>query len=58
MPSDPASEELDGCDEQPSGGGRDGLFEVLDEAAVAVEPSQGSLDDPPAGQDLEAFCSI
>lgn len=50
--------ELDGCDEEPGYCGRDCLFEVLGEAAVATEPSQRSFDDPAAGQDLEAFCGI
>ena len=58
MPCDTSGEELDGCDEQPGGCGCDGLFEVLGETAVAAEPGQRSFDDPPAGQDLEAFCGI
>jgi len=58
MPCDAPGEELDGCDEQPCGGGRDGLFKVLGETAVAAEPSQRSFHDPAAGQDLEALCGI
>ena len=38
------------------GCGSDGLLEVLGEAsvAVAVEPSEGTLDDPAPGMDHEA----
>ena len=53
MPCDPPGEEPDGGDEEPCGGGRDGLLEVLGEAAVAAESSQRSFDDPAAGQDLK-----
>ena len=58
MPCDASCEELDGCDEQPCGGRRDGLFKVPGETAVTVEPSQRSFHDPAAGQDLEALCGI
>lgn len=55
---DASGEELDRSDEEPCGCGRDGLFEVLGEAAVAIEPCQGSFDDPSAKQDFEALCDI
>ena len=58
MPCDTSGEELDGCDEQPSGCGRDGLFKVLGEASVAAEPCKRSFDDPAAGQDFKARCGI
>lgn len=58
MPCDSPGEELGGCDEQPGGGGRDGLFKVLGEAAVAADTSHGSFDDPAAGHDCEALCGI
>ena len=34
------------------------MLEVLGEAAVAVEPCQGELDDPGPREDFEAFCPI
>lgn len=58
MRCDPPGEELDGRDEQPSGCGSGGLFEVLGAAAVAAEPCQRSFDDPAAGQDFEALGGI
>ena len=54
MPCDAPGEELDGYDEEPCCCGRDGLLEVFGETAVAAEPSQGSFDDPAAGQDFKA----
>jgi hypothetical protein len=54
---DASREELDRSYEEPCGCGRDGLFEVLGEA-VAIEPCQGSFDDPAARQDFEALCGI
>jgi hypothetical protein len=49
---------LDGGEEEPSGGAFDGAFEVLGEAAVAVEPSECPLDDPSSGKKLEALGRI
>lgn len=39
-------------------GAGDGVLEVFGEAAVAIEPGQGSFDDPSTGQDLEALSDI
>src|SRR3546814_5844882 len=44
--------------EGPCCSGSDGVFEVLGEAPVSIEPSQRSLDDPAPGQHDEAFCRI
>lgn len=55
---DAAGEELDRSDEQPCSGRGDGLFEVLCEAAVAVQPGQCSLDNPAARENNEALCGI
>ena len=55
---DRADEELDRSDEQPGCGGGDGLFKVLGKAAVAVQPSEGSLDNPAARENHEALCGI
>jgi hypothetical protein len=38
---------------QPGFGTGNCRFEVLSEAAVAIEPSEGSFDHPPAGKDLK-----
>ena len=53
-----ACQELDGCAKEPCGCGGDGCLEVLCEAAVAVQPGEGSLDDPSAGQRDEAFRNV
>lgn len=52
---DAAGEELDQCDEEPSGSRSDGLLEVLGQSAVSVEPCQRAFDDPAAGQHLKAL---
>src|ERR1019366_10372840 len=57
-PGEPSSEQLDGGDVEPARGAFDGCFEVLGKAAVAVEPSDGSLDHPPARQELEPLGGI
>lgn len=44
-----------GCDEAPCGCRSDGLLEVLGQASVSVEPSQGTLHDPASRQDFEAL---
>jgi len=49
---------LHGSDEEPCGGRCDGLFEVLGEAAVAVQPGEGSFDDPATRQDFEALGAV
>lgn len=46
-----------GC-EEPSGSRCDSLLEVLCKSAVPVEPRDGPLDDPTAGQDFEAVCCV
>lgn len=53
-----AHEELDAGEEEPGFGAGDGGFGVLGEAAIAIEPSQGALDDPAARQHLEALYGI
>ncbi len=42
---DPAAEELDAGDQEPSVGAFDGFLEVLGEAFVSAEPSEGPFDD-------------
>ena len=53
-PSHSPNEELHGGQEEPSLGAGDGGLEILGKAAVAVEPGEGTLDDPAAGQEFEA----
>ena len=53
-----AREELDRSDEEPCGCRCDGLFEVLGEAAVAIEPCQRSFYDPAARENHEALGRI
>ena len=48
------NEKLHGSDVDPSLGARDGGFEILGKAPVAIEPGEGAFDDPAAGKDLEA----
>jgi hypothetical protein len=55
---DASGEQLDGCDEQPSGGGCDRLFEVFGEASVSAEPCEGSFYNPAAGENLKALGDI
>ena len=45
---DSAGDLLNGCEEEPCCCAFDGPFEVFGEAAVAVEPREGALDDPSA----------
>ena len=42
-------------EEKPCGCGGDGGLEVLGEASASSEPGKGALDDPSAGQELEAL---
>ena len=46
------------CQEDPCLGGFDGFLQILGEPPAAAEPGEGTLDEPAAGQDLEAFCRI
>ena len=55
---DSAGDLVDGCDEKPSCGAFDGSFEVLGEAAVAVQPCDCPLDYPAAWQKLEALGGV
>ncbi len=49
-----AREELDAGEEDPGLGGLDGRLEVLGQPPVSIEPGERALDDPSAGQELEA----
>ena len=46
------------CDEDPSGFCCRGAFEVFCEASAPAEPGEGTLDDPTARQQLEAFDAV
>ena len=50
-----AREELDAGEEDPGLGGLDGRLEVLGQPPVSIEPGERALDDPSAGQELEAL---
>lgn len=52
---EPSGEHSDVCDEYPSFGGSDSSLEVLCQHSASPEPREGSLHDPPARQDFEAF---
>src|SRR5262249_47955193 len=45
-PCEPAGEELNAGDHDPSGCAGDGRLEVLGKASVPIEPREGSLDHP------------
>ena len=49
-----AREELDAGEEDPGLGGLDGRLEVHGQPPVSIEPGERVLDDPSAGQELEA----
>lgn len=51
-------EELDVGEVDPALGGRETGFEVLAKPPVAVQPSQGALDDPAPRQNLETLRCI
>ena len=57
-PCESAREELDAGAEEPGFGAGNGRREVLGQAAIAVEPGQGALDDPAARQQLGALCGV
>jgi len=48
-------EEHDGADEEPGGCWSDGVLEILGQAAISIEPGQGSLDDPATRYDFETL---
>src|SRR5207248_3488850 len=52
-PCETAGEQADAGDEEPGLGARGGGLEVLGEAAVAPDPSEGAFDDPAFGLGLE-----
>ncbi len=54
----PAVQELHAGEEEPCLGAGDGCFEVLGQAAVAVEPGQGTFDHPTARYDFEALRGV
>ncbi len=54
----PAGQELHAGEEEPCLGAGDGRFEVLGQAPVAVEPSQGTFDHPAARDDFEALRGV
>jgi hypothetical protein len=49
-----SNDKLNGGDVDPGLGALDGGFEVFGQAAVAIEPGEGTFDDPAAREDLEA----
>ena len=53
-PSEPAREQLHRSETEPDLTAGDGGLKVFGEAAVAVEPSDGSFDHPVARQDTRA----
>jgi hypothetical protein len=55
---DSSGDLVDGCDEEPGGSAFEGSLEVLGETAVPVEPSDCTLDNPPARQQLEALGGV
>jgi len=57
-PCDASGECADVSDEHPSDGAGDRRFEILDEAATTSEPREGPLDNPTAGERLEAFGDV
>jgi hypothetical protein len=57
-PGDAAGEQLDAGDEEPRLGAFDGRFEVFGEAAIAIEPGDGALDDPSSRQRLAALGGV
>src|SRR6202030_304584 len=48
------NEQLHGGDVNPGFGARDRCFEILCQAAVSIEPGEGSFDNPSAWQQLKA----
>jgi hypothetical protein len=54
VPRQPPGEEADVGDEDPSLGAVEGGLEVFGDPSATIEPSEGPLDDPAAGQGLEA----
>ena len=48
-----SDEKANAGDEEPGFGAGDGSLEVLGEATVAAEPSEGAFDDPTLGLGLE-----
>ena len=53
-----AREELDAGEEDPGLGGLDGRLEVLGQPPFSIEPGERALDDPSAGQELEARSTL
>src|SRR5271168_1764288 len=53
-----AREQLDTGDHKPRFGARNRCLEVFCKTTVAVEPGDGSFDDPAAWQQFEAFGGI
>ena len=49
-----SNDKLNGGDIDPGLGALDGGFEVFGQAAVAIEPGEGTFDDPAAREDFEA----
>lgn len=54
-PGDAPDEEFDTGGIEPGFGGRGGGFEVLGQPPVPTKPCEGSLDNPPPGQDDETL---
>jgi len=45
-------------DQHPSFGALGGLFPILRQSAAPAKPCEGALDDPSAGQHLEALGGV
>ena len=54
MSGESPDEQLHGGDVNPGFGAGDRSLEILCQAAVSIEPSEGSFDDPSAWQELKA----
>jgi hypothetical protein len=54
MSGESPHEQLHGGDVNPGFGARDRSLEILGQAAVSIEPSKGSFDDPSPWQQLKS----
>ena len=58
MSCDSAHHDADHGDLDEGEVGADAVFDVLGEASAAVEPAEGTFDDPALGQDGEALGGV